>query len=69
MREQYYLCRLPKTGYVIMLREGDYRYLRNHERSLRVPDPDAEAILLAQGAQWEIKSYYNLINGGLTNVS
>jgi hypothetical protein len=54
---------------VILLKEGDYKYLRNHERTLRVPDPDAEAILLTKGRKHEVVAYYNLINGGnITNV-
>ena len=70
MREQYYLCRAPVTGYVIMLKEGDYNYMRNHERSLYVPDPDNILVLLAQGTKEEVKAYYNLIKGeDITNVS
>jgi len=70
MREQYYLCRIPSTKLVIMLKEGDYKYMRNHERSLRVPDPDYNIVLLAQGYKEEVLSYYELINGkDLTNVS
>ena len=69
MREQYYLCRAPVTGYVLMLKEGDYNYMRNHERGLFVPDPEYNLILLAQGMKHEIQAYYDLINGkGLTNV-
>ena len=69
MYEPYYLCRLPRTGVVILLKEGDYKYLRNHERTLRVPDPDAEAILITKGRKHEVVAYYNLINGGnITNV-
>jgi hypothetical protein len=53
-----------------MLKEGDYKYMRNHERSLRVPDPDYNIVLLAQGYKEEVLSYYELINGkDLTNVS
>ncbi len=70
MREQYYLCRAPVTGYVIMLKEQDYNYMRNHERTLRVPDPDNNLVLLAQGTKEEVKAYYNLIKGkDITNVS
>ena len=69
-REQYYLCRVPSTKLVIMLKEGDYNYMRNHERSLHVPDPEYNIILLAQGYKEEVKAYYELINGKeLTNVS
>ena len=53
---------------MILLREGDYKYLRNHERTLRVPDPDAEAVLIARGRKHEVVAYYNLINGGTLNV-
>ena len=69
LSEKYYLCRAPVTGYVIMLKEQDYNYMRNHERGLFVPDPDNDLVLLAQGMKHEIQAYYNLINGkGLTNV-
>jgi len=69
-REQYYLCRVPRTQLVVMLKEMDYNYMRNHERSLRVPDPEYNIILLAQGYKEEVKAYYELINGkDLTNVS
>jgi hypothetical protein len=52
-----------------MLKEGDYNYMRNHERGLFVPDPEYNLILLAQGMKHEIQAYYDLINGkGLTNV-
>ena len=57
------------TGYVLMLKEGDYKYMRNHERGLYVPDPDNNLVLLAQGAKHEIQAYYKLIKGELTNVS
>jgi hypothetical protein len=53
-----------------MLKEGDYNYMRNHERSLHVPDPEYNLILLAQGYKEEVKAYYELINGrDITNVS
>ncbi len=69
-KEQYYLCRIPSTKLVIMLKEGDYNYMRNHERSLRVPDPEYNIVLLAQGYKEEVKAFYELINGkDLTNVS
>ena len=69
-REQYYLCRVPSTKLVIMLKEGDYNYMRHHERSLYVPDPAYNIILLAQGTKEEVKAYYELINGrDITNVS
>jgi cobalamin biosynthesis Co2+ chelatase CbiK len=68
MYEPYYLCRLPRTGVVILLKEGDYKYMRNHERGLYVPDPDNNLVLLAQGTKHEVVAYYNLINGGNLNV-
>lgn len=69
-REQYYLCRVPRHGLVVMLKEGDYNYMRNHERGLHVPDPEYNIILLAQGTKKEVKAYYDLINGrDITNVS
>ena len=69
MREIYYLCRVPSTKLVIMLKEGDYNYMRNHERGLHVPDPEYNIILLAQGYKEEVKAYYELINGkDITNV-
>lgn len=69
MREQWYLCRVPRHGLVVMFRERDYNYQRHHEERLHVPDPDNNVVLLAQGYREEIKAYYDLINGGLTNVS
>ena len=70
MRETYYLCRVPSTKLVIILKEDDYNYMRNHERSLHVPDPEYNIILLAQGTKKEVKAYYDLINGrDITNVS
>jgi len=69
MREQWYLCRVPSYGLVVLFRERDYNYQRLHESQLRVPDPDNDVVLLAQGNKEEMYLYYNLINGGLTNVS
>jgi len=70
MNEQWYLCRVPSTKMVVMLKEMDYNYMRHHERSLYVPDPEYNIILLAQGTKKEVSAYYDLINGkGLTNVS
>jgi len=51
-----------------MFRERDYNYQRHHEERLHVPDPKNNVVLLAQGYREEIKAYYDLINGGLTNV-
>jgi hypothetical protein len=70
MRENWYLCRVPRTHLVVMLKEMDYNYMRNHERSLRVPDPEYNIVLLAQGYKEEVKAFYELINGrNITNVS
>jgi hypothetical protein len=70
MREPYYLCRVPSNGLVVVLREQDYKYQRNHEDRLRVPDPDSNILLLAKGTWREMKMYHNLITGrSLTNVS
>jgi hypothetical protein len=69
-KQQSYLCRVPDTGIVIVLREEDYKYRRNHEARLREPDSSYNIVLLAQGTWREMWMYYNLINGGnLTNVS
>ena len=64
MSETHYLCRVPMTGGVIMLKERDYKYMRHHEASLRVPDPSQNLVLLAQGTKKEVRAYYDLINGG-----
>jgi hypothetical protein len=70
MREQWYLCRVPYLDTIVLYPEKDYRYRRNHEASLRVQDPNYNAVLIAQGRKHEVLAYYNLINGGnLTNVS
>ena len=63
MREQWYLCRVPMTGGVIMLSEGNYKYQRHHEESLYVPNPKRALVLLAQGTKREVSAYYDLING------
>ena len=60
MKEQYYLCRVPKYGLVVLFRERDYNYQRLHESQLRVPDPDNDVVLLAQGSKEEMYLYYNL---------
>jgi hypothetical protein len=67
MREQYYLCRVPSSDMVIVLREEDYKYQRNHEDRLRVPDPDNNVVLLAQGGWKEMRLYQDLIIGKGTN--
>ena len=69
MREQWYLCRVPAFGWEVVYSEKDYRYQRMHEANLRVPNPENAIVLLAQGSRNEMWMYYNLINGGLTNVS
>ena len=69
MSEQWYLCRVPKHGLVVMFRERDYNYQRMHEAQLRVPDHKNNVVLLAQGTKEEVKAYYELINGkDITNV-
>lgn len=69
MREQWYLCRVPWTGMVITLREGNYRYLRMHEAQLRVPDPKRAMVLIAQGSEKEMMMLKECFEGELTNVS
>ena len=69
MREQWYLCRVPSYDIVVMYHETDYKYQRHHEQNLRVPNPENDIVLLAQGTAKEVRAYYELINGGLTNVS
>ena len=49
--------------------QKDYKYMRNHEERLNVPDPKNDLVLLAQGTKHEIQAYYKLIKGELTNVS
>lgn len=69
MRETYYLCRVPEYGWEVVYAEKDYRYQRMHEANLRVPNEKYNIELLAKGTKEEMWMYYNLINGGLTNVS
>ena len=70
MREQWYLCRVPSYGFVVMYPEKDYRYQRHHEEHLREPNEKYNMVLLAQGTKNEVRAYYNLINGeDITNVS
>jgi hypothetical protein len=61
MREQWYLCRVPETEMLVMYPEKDYRYRRHHEASLRVQDPNYNAILIAQGYKHEVVAYYKLL--------
>lgn len=68
MREQWYLCRVPATGGVIVLSEGNYKYQRNHEERLYVPSPQTDMILLAKGSFKEMMLFKDLA-GDLTNVS
>jgi muconolactone delta-isomerase len=69
-KQQSYLCRVPDTGIVIVLREEDYKYRRNHEARLREPDSSYNIVLLAEGTWREMWMYHGLINGGnITNVS
>ena len=67
MNEQYYLCRVPSSDMVIVLREQDYKYQRNHEERLRVPNPDDAVVLLAHGGWKEMRLYQDLIIGRGTN--
>jgi len=69
MREQWYLCRVPSTGIVIVLGETDYKYQRNHEERLHVPDEKYNMVLLAQGSFKEMMLFKNCFEGELTNVS
>ena len=68
MSEQYYLCHVPMYGWNIILPQKDYKYMRNHEKRLNVPDPKNDLVLLAQGTKREMVLYYKLA-GELTNVS
>lgn len=63
MSEQWYLCRVPYMNTIVMYPEKDYRYRRNHERSLRVQDPNYNAVLIAQGRKHEVVAYYKLLSG------
>lgn len=54
---------MPWTGAVIRVPERDYRYMRNHEERLRVPDPENNLVLLAQGYEHEVIAYYKLLTG------
>jgi hypothetical protein len=69
MREQWYLCRVPWNGFVILLHEKDYSYQRYHEASLRVPDPKNKVVLLAQGSKEDMMMLKECFKGDLTNVS
>ena len=64
---------MPEFDTIVMYPERDYRYRRHHEASLRVPDPENNIELLAQGNKEEIFAYYKLLTGytprSLTNVS
>ena len=68
-KKQTYLCRIPHTGQVVVLREPYYEYLRHHEESLREPDPDYNMVLLAQGDEKDMRMYKKLFMEELTNVS
>jgi hypothetical protein len=59
-REQYYLCRVPSYGIVVLYPEKDYKYQRHHEANLRVPNPENAIVLLAHGAKREMDLLYNL---------
>jgi len=68
MRDIYYLCRVPMHGWNIVLPEQDYNYMRNHESRLRVPDPDNDLVVLAEGSFKDVMLFKKLA-GDLTNVS
>jgi hypothetical protein len=68
MSDTYYLCRVPRHGWNIILPERDYKYQRAHEAQLHVPDPKNAFVLLAEGTKDEMVLYKNLA-GDLTNVS
>ena len=57
----YYLCYAPRTKVVVILGEMDYNYQRLHESQLRVPDPDYNVLLLAQGSEKLMQQYRNLM--------
>lgn len=69
MDEAYYLCRVPWNGMVITLPEKDYKFQRNHEANLRVPDPKNAMVLIAQGSKEDMMMLRNCFKGELTNVS
>ena len=55
-------------GWNIVLPEQDYKYMRNHERGLHVPDPKNDLVVLAEGSFKDMMLFKNL-TGDLTNVS
>jgi len=63
MSEQWYLCRVHSYDIVVMYPEKDYKYQRNHEERLYVPDPKRALVLLAQGTKREMDLLYNLAIG------
>jgi hypothetical protein len=64
-----YLCRVPQTGQVIVLREPEYKFIRHHEESLCAPDPDYNMVLLATGTEKDMRMYRKSFMEELTNVS
>lgn len=69
MREQWYLCRVPWGNTIVVLSEGNYKYQRNHEERLRVPDPKRAMVLIAQGSKEDMMMLKECFKGELTNVS
>jgi hypothetical protein len=61
MNGPYYLGKFPRTKEVVVLTDMDYRYQRLHERRLRVPNPEHNFVLLAQGSEKLMKQYRNLM--------
>ena len=61
MNKPYYLCQFPRTKMTVVLTDMDYRYQRLHESQLRVPDPDYNVLLLAQGSEKLMQQYRNLM--------
>jgi len=61
MNKPYYLCRVPRTKVVVVLTDMDYRYQRLHESQLRVPNPEHNFVLLAQGSEKLMQQYRNLM--------
>lgn len=69
MREQWYLCRVPWGNTIVVLSDGNYKYQRNHEERLRVPDPKRAMVLIAQGSKEDMMMLKECFKGELTNVS
>ena len=61
MKEEYYLCRVPWSGMVVVYRENDYSYQRLRERQLYEPNEANNLILLAQGPEKRMRMYRELM--------